>query len=83
MHLHFAPCSLQHFENKPFFSYSRKAKRFSGWDEVEFTVQHKISQMIEYSNNNDENFKELSTDLNHRGENKLLPASVGGKNALD
>ena len=38
--------------------------------------------MFEYSNNDGENFKHSFPYLAYRGENKVLPTSMGRKNAL-
>ena len=81
IHQPFAPCSLAHFKNQLFSSYShsiQQAKRITG-DELGFNVQHKINRVFEYSNNDDENFWQLSLYLTHHGENKVTPPSVGAK----
>ena len=63
MHGRFAPCFLAHFKT---------TTRRTG-DEFGFIVQHKINQVFEYSNNNGENFKQLSPYLAYRGEKKIQP----------
>ena len=45
-------------------------------------AQHKINQAIDYSKNNNENFRQLSLYLTYCEENKVLPPLMGGKNAL-
>ena len=51
-------------------------------DKLGFIVQHKLNQVFEYSNNDDENFKQLSPYLAYRGENKVIPPLMGSKKAL-
>ena len=49
---------------------------------LEFIVQHKFNQMFEYSDNDGENFKQLSPHLAYRGEDKVTPSSMGSKHTL-
>ena len=42
----------------------------------------KSNQVFEYSNNDGENVKQLPSYLAYRGENKVIPQSMGSKNAL-
>ena len=56
-------------------------KRRTG-DELGFIVRHKINQVFEYSNNDGENFKQLSLYLPCCRENKVFLPSMGGKDAL-
>ena len=62
MHQRFESCFLAHFKNQ--------TTRRTG-DELGFIVQHKINQVFEYSNNNSENFKQLSPYLACRGKKKI------------
>ena len=62
MYRRFEPCFLAHFKNQT-------TRRTGG--ELGFIVQHKISQVFKYSNNNSENFKQLSPYLACRGEKKI------------
>ena len=82
MNRRFAPSFLAHFKNQFFFAlFSQQTRRRTG-DKVGFIVQHKINQKFEYSNNDGEKFKQFSPYLAYRGENKVLPSSMGSKNAL-
>ena len=64
MHRRFELCFLAHFKNQ--------TTRRTG-DELGFIVQHKINQVFEYSNNNSENFKQLSLTSHVAGRKRFSP----------
>ena len=51
-------------------------------DDLEFIVQHKFNQVFEYSDNDGENFKQLSPYLAYHGEDKVTPSSIDSKHTL-
>ena len=80
MHQRLAPCFFV------FFFFLRARARFKNQttrrtdDNLGFIVQHKLNQVFEYSNNDGDNFKQLSPCLAYPGE--IIPPSMGSKNAL-
>ena len=51
-------------------------------DELGFIVQQKLNQVFEYSNNDSKNFKQFSSNLAYRLENKVTPPSMGSRNDI-
>ena len=66
----------------PFFAHFKNQTTKKTDDELGFIAQHKLNQVLEYSNNDSKNFKQLSSYLAYRGQNKVTPPSMGTKNAL-
>ena len=64
-----------------FFAYFKNQTTRRTDEELGFIVQQKLNQVFEYSNNGGKNFKQLSSYLAYRWENKVTPPSMGSKNA--
>ena len=70
MHQRFSPCFFAHFKNQT----TRRTD-----DELRFIVQHKLNQVLKYSNNDGENFKQLLHYLAYCWENKVTPPLMVAK----
>ena len=79
MHQRLAPCFFWFFFARARFK-NQTTRRTD--DKLGFIVQHKLNQVFEYSNNDGDNFKQFSPCLAYPGENKVIPPSMGSKNAL-